>query len=166
MTDLGSRIWWTVRSYARDDDHADDLAQDCWAAILERLHRYGGRGSFANWAIAVSKNVCLMHLRKAKRTDGGDCALDDAEAVLDDAPDPAQELILKQQREVLNRALGELPDRERDAIVLRVLEQRTPAETARALGMNVDGSRLLFLRAISRLRGMEQIQKLATDQLV
>ncbi len=72
--------------------------------------------------------------------------------------------MLKEQREVLYHALGRLPDRERDAIVLRILEGRTAAETAQALGMSRDGSRLLVLRGISRMRSMEQVQQLAEDR--
>ncbi len=165
MEEVGSRIWWAIRRYARDDDHADDLAQDCWKVILDRLHRYGGRGSFANWAIAVSKNVCRMRLRKAKRAGGQVIVLEHAAAVPDSAPDPEERLVRGEQRAVLDRALGELPDRERDVIVLRILEGRTAGETAQALGMSVQGSRLLLVRAISRMRAMEPIQQLALDSI-
>ena len=124
MEEIGSRIWYAIRHFARDDDHADDLQQDCWQVILERLHHYGGRGSFASWAIAVSKNVCRMQLRKAKRAGGHEVALEDPGAVPGSAPNPEDELVLGELREVLYRALGELPDRERDVIVLRLLEER------------------------------------------
>lgn len=162
VADIGSRIWWAIRPYARDDDHCDDLHQDCWHAILERLHRYGGRGSFANWAITVSKNLCRMRLRKAKRS-GHETALEDAGAVHDSAPDPEEELILSERRTILRRALGELPDRERDAIVLRVLEGRATAEIAQLMGVSRSVARSLVERGISRLRRMEPIRQLVMD---
>ena len=163
MAEVGSRIWWAIRTYARDDDHADDLAQDCWTVILDRLHRYGGRGSFSSWAIAVAKNVCRMRLRKTRRAGVSEIALEDAASVPDSSADPEEELVVKEQREILSRALGELPDRERDAIVLRILEERTAGETARAMGMSRKGARSLVLRGMSRLRAMEQIQQLALE---
>jgi len=164
VADVGSRIWVAIRPYARDDDHAEDLLQECWQAILERLHRYGGRGSFAGWAIAVSKNVCRMHLRKAKRVDGRSTGSEDAE-VPDWAPNPEEELVLLERRETLYRALGQLPDLERDAIVLRMLEERDAAETAKALGVSRSVAKSLVARAISRMRNMEQIRQLAMDWL-
>ena len=163
VKEIGSRIWWAVRYYARDNDHADDLVQECWVVILERLDRYGGRGSFAAWAIAVSKNVCRTHVGKAKRTTGRETALEDAAAVPDATPDPQQELIREENREIVSRALERLSERERDAIVLRVLEERTTAETAEALGMSHAGALSLVKRALRRLATMKEVRQLASD---
>ncbi len=163
---VGSRIWVAIRRYARDDDHADALVQGCWQAILERLDRYGGRGSFVGWAIAVSENVCLAQLRKAKRAGGREVGLEEPDEVVDPAPDPEEEVTLSERRNALYRALGQLPKRERDAIVLRMLEERDTAETARALGLSREATRSLVARAIFRLRRMREVQQLAMDWMV
>ena len=155
-----------IRSYARDDDHADDLLQDCWQVILERLHCYGGRGSFVSWAIAVSRNVCRMRFRQEKRAGGREIALLDAGEPVDRAPNPEEALVARQRREKLYRALGQLPGRERDAIVLRVIEDRDAAETAEALGVSSPAARALVARAILKLARMKDIQQLAVDRLV
>lgn len=42
------RIWVAIRPFARDDDHADDLLQECWIRIVERVDRFSQRGSFAS----------------------------------------------------------------------------------------------------------------------
>ena len=63
VRELSPRIWIAIRAYASDDDHADDLLQDCWLRILEELDNYGRGGSFASWAVAVSRNLCMSRLR-------------------------------------------------------------------------------------------------------
>lgn len=158
---LGPRIWWAIRSYADDDDHADDLLQDCWKTILERIHQYRGRGTFDNWAIAVSKNVCRMRFREVRRK--REIALEDATSVLDDAPDPEEELMLRVRREVLHRALDELPDRERDAVIMRMIQGRDTAEIAEAMDVSRSVARSLVARGIARLCRMEQIRQLVMD---
>ena len=163
VEEVGPRIWVAIRRYARDDDHADDLLQDCWQAVLERLDRYGGRGSFVGWAIAVSKNVCRMQLRGAKRTEGGAISPHDAAEVADAALNPEEALVQRERRDALYRALGQLPDRERDAITLCVLEERGTAEAARALGLSQPAARSLVARAIYRLSRMKEIQQMAMD---
>ena len=163
---MGYRIWVAIRPYARDDDHADDLLQDCWEVILERLHRYGGRGSFAGWAIAVSKNVCRKQLREAKRSGAAETSLQDPAEVADSAPNPEDGLVERESREALSRALERLPERERDAIVLRILEERGAAETAHALDVSPDTVRSLVARAIFKLSRMEEIRQLAMDWIV
>lgn len=67
MLELSPRIRVAIRTYADTDDDVDDLLQECWVHILERLDRYEPRGSFAGWAVAVSRNVCKMRLRAKKR---------------------------------------------------------------------------------------------------
>lgn len=158
---LGPRIWWVVRSYAEDDDHADDLVSDCWEAVLGRLHQYEGRGAFDNWAIAVSRNVCRMRSREAHRK--REIALEDAASVLDDAIDPEEELMLKERRKALSRAVRELPERERNAIVLRMIQGKDSAETAEAMGISRTVARSLVARGIIRLRQMEQIRQVVMD---
>lgn len=152
-----------IRRYARDDDHADDLHQDCWQAILERLDKYRGRGSFAGWAIALSKNVARMQLRKAERAGRWETSLEYPDEVLDGAPNPEEELVLLERRETLYREIGELPDRERDAFVLWLFDEMNSSEIASAMDVGRSAARSLVARAISRLRLMEEIQQLAMD---
>ena len=104
-----------------------------------------------------------MRLRKAKRAGCHETALEDVGAVPDSAPDPEYELVLRERRTVLHRALGELPDRERDAIVLWMLEERDIAETAQLMGVSRAVARSLVERAISRMRRMEPIRQLVMD---
>ena len=124
VRDLSPRIWVAIRRYARDDDDADDLLQDCWVQILERMDSFKRRGPFAAWAIAVSNNVCRMKLRREKLARSSAVALEDIPEIPDSGLDPLGELRARRERHAIYRALGKLPDRERDAIVLRVLEGR------------------------------------------
>lgn len=102
-----------------------------------------------------------MRLREAHRK--REIALEDATSVLDDAPDPEEELMLRERREVLHRALDELPERERDAVVLRMIQGRDIAETAEAMGVSRSVARSLVTRGIARLCRMEQIRQLVMD---
>ena len=160
VQDLSPRIWVAIRSYARDDDHADDLLQDCWVRILERLEGFKQRGSFSAWAIAVSTNLCKVRVRKKKLGGGPALALEDVGQLAGSGPDPLDDLQTRRERNTIYGALGTLPDREREAIVLRVLEGRDAWETASALGVTPDTVRSLLQRAMYRLRRMPQIRVL------
>ncbi|MDE2751744.1 MAG: sigma-70 family RNA polymerase sigma factor [Gemmatimonadota bacterium] len=160
VQDLSPRIWVAIRSYARDDDHADDLLQDCWVRILERLEGFKQRGPFSAWAIAVSTNLCKVRVRKKKLAGAEPVALDNIGELPGSGPDPLDDLQARRERNTLYGALGTLPDREREAIVLRVLEGRDVWETASALGVTPDTVRSLLQRGMYRLRRMPQIRVL------
>ena len=151
-----------IRSYADSDDEADDMLQDCWVQILEDLDGYGQRGSFAGWAMAVSKSYCKTRVRVEKRTTATEIRL----GHMGETPGTFDEMQWKEEQskrryweQVVHDALGRLPDRERDVIVLRLLEGRDTEETALALGVSESGVRSILLRAMARLRRMKGLRE-------
>ena len=77
VRDLSPRIRAATRRYARSDEDAHELLQDCWVQILDRLDAFKHRGSFTAWAIAVSRNVGRTRLRRSRRGRKRTVALDD-----------------------------------------------------------------------------------------
>jgi RNA polymerase sigma-70 factor (ECF subfamily) len=65
---------------------------------------------------------------------------------------PSAGLRRSEQRAQVRRALDKLPERDRDVLVLRYLEQLTTAETAAVLGSSAGTVRVRTLRALQRLR--------------
>ena len=158
-----------IRTYARDDDHAGDLLQDCWIQILEQLDRYSPHGPFAGWAIAVSKNVCRMKLRTENRAGVDEMTFGAIEVVVGDSPDSAEKPWSGQdprrqlRKRVVHEALGRLPERERDTIVLRLLQGKDTSETADILGVSERTVRSVLLRGMTRLRRMEELRELLPE---
>lgn len=158
-----------IRIYARDDDHADDLLQDCWVRILENLGSYASRGSFASWAIALSRNMCKTRLRDRSRKGAQEVAIEGIgekawhSADSDGEPTPEEVPRLGFWKRVVYDALGRLSDRERDVVVLRLLEGKDTAETARALEVSEEAVRAILVRATMRLRRMEELRALLPE---
>lgn len=169
MRELSPRIWVAIRSYARDDDNANDLLQDCWVRILENLDTYGSRGSFASWSIALSRNMCKTKLRVRKRKRIAEVEISGIDERAWHNPDADSEATREEdpRLEVWKRsvydALGRLSDRERDVIVLRLLQGKDTAETATALEVSEEAVRAILVRAITRLRKMEELRALLPE---
>ncbi len=150
-----------VRGFARDDDHADDLLQECWIRIWLRRKKFSGNGSFVGWAVAVSRNVCntASRRKRPKRM----VRLDDVKEIRDQAPDPADDLEEHRRREVLNSAIGRIGQRERTAIIGMYMEQRTTREIARTMGVTDTAVRSLIHRACRKLGKMDEVMELMVD---
>ena len=164
MLELSPRIRVAISTYADTDDGVDDLLQECWVQILERLDRYEPRGSFAGWAIAVSRNVCKMRLRAKKRAGMAGIAFrkEYRRHTALEAPD-GQELEQPCWERVVHEALARLPDRERGVIVLRLLQGRTTAETAEILSVSGDAVREILHRGMTRMKRMEELRGLLAE---
>ena len=162
IVEFSPRIWVSIRSYARDEDHADDLLQDCWMAILNQLDQFKRNDSFASWTIKVSRNVCFDRLR-GKGAKAKEVSLDSISGLAAEGPDPLEELGRRRARPIVYTALSRLSDRERDAMVLWVLMERSLTETATALGVTEPGTRTILARAMSRLRRMPAMKTLLME---
>ena len=158
-----------IRGYARDDDQADDLLQDCWVRILERLDTYASRGSFASWAIALSRNMCKTMVRARRRSGIAEVAIGSIgarawlSAASDEEPTLEEDPRLEFWKRVVYDALGRLSDRERDVIVLRLLEGKDTTETASILEVSEEAVRAILVRGMTRLRRMEELRALLPE---
>jgi RNA polymerase sigma-70 factor (ECF subfamily) len=145
---------------------AEDAAQDAMLHLHDRLSRWDESGSWRPWRDAVVLNHCRDRLRKqsarerAHRRAAERGAADRGapgrgeRSVPGVLPDPSEELERAEVRAVLEAALAELPPREREAFVLRDLEQLPTAEVAGLLGIEPGSVRSLLTLAHRRLRGL------------
>ena len=154
---LGPRLLAVIRRYARDDDHANDLLQESWVRILERLDSYKPHGSFAGWAAAVTRNVCRSWLRQDAREARREVPIEEVGELPDDTPDVEESEAKLALRTALFEALEGLPDRERQAIVLRILEDRPAREAEEILRTSQEGVNGLVRRGLNRMRRMKTV---------
>lgn len=56
-----------LRKLTRDDTLADDLAQDCFLHVWDKIHTYTGTGSFIGWMMKVAYTTFLQSKRKSRR---------------------------------------------------------------------------------------------------
>lgn len=153
VRETSPRMLRVIRGYVRDDDRAADLLQLCWIRVYRKRTRFGGTGSFLGWALMVCRNVCRTEARK--RWYGRLVRLDDHGDLADRTPGPAEQFNRQERAAALYRALERLRERERDAILLRILEGRSTAEVARMLAVKEVSVRSLIHRGLKKLRQMD-----------
>ena len=69
VADIDRKVCRIARRYSRVSGcEAEDLAQDAWAAILEKLHEYEpGRAPAWHWIEAMAKRACHVSARRQRR---------------------------------------------------------------------------------------------------
>lgn len=125
-----------------DRAEAEDVAQE---AML-RLWRIApdwrqGEARVTTWLYRVVTNLCTDRLRR-RRPQG----LDEVPEPEDGAPGAAARMIEADRIAALDRALAQLPDRQRQAVVLRHLEGLTNPEIALAMDIGVEAVESLVAR--------------------
>jgi RNA polymerase sigma-70 factor (ECF subfamily) len=83
-----------------------------------------------------------------------DSAAELAGRLASSASSPSQRAVRHELRQRLQRALQQLPERDREVLVLRQLEQLSVAEAAEVLGISAGAVKVRHLRALERLRAL------------
>ena len=122
---LQDRLWRICRSLLSDHDLAEDAVQETALRVLEGLPRFDGRSRVSTWATGIALNVC-RELRRGERRAAS--PPQHAFAVMRDGTAEPDELAR------LHEALARLPERQREAVVLRFLESMDVKETAELMG--------------------------------
>ncbi len=64
---FGPKLMGVCYRYATDQDEAQDLLQDGFIKIFEKLDKYSGIGSFEGWMRRIVVNTALDNIRKNKK---------------------------------------------------------------------------------------------------
>ena len=138
---------------------AEDVAQEALLRLWDHAGRWqsGGTGIGA-WLRRVATNLCLDRLRRQKFS-GGNEIPDRA----DDAPLADEQMEDDQMREATRHCMGQLPDRQRAAIMLTYYEDRPNAEAAAVLDMNIKAFESRLVRARQTLRRIFEEKGLVPD---
>ena len=146
---LAQRLLPRIIGYAArllsDRGEAEDIAQEA----LVRLWRAApdwrqGEAKVSTWVYRVVTNLCTDRLRARKRRQTD--ALDGVAEPEDGAPGVVAGLIEADRMAALNAALASLPDRQRQAVVLRHIEGLTNPEIAEVLQIGVEAVESLTAR--------------------
>ena len=157
----------TAYSVVTREADAEEVAQEAVLKAYRALSSFRGSSKFSTWLFAITLNEARMKLRRLRT--GAEVSLeefvDDTDggftpAVLRDWREiPSEALDRKELREILKRALDELPLKYREVLVMRDVREINIAETSQTLGISQGMVKTRLLRA--RL----MMQKLVAPQL-
>jgi len=133
----------------RDQGLAEDMAQEAFVKAYRGLSRWRGEGRFSTWLFALTLNHCRSRLRRIRPS------MVDIDEALDIGVPPAGEHELEeaQRAGIVRRAVADLPERYRDAVVLFYLQGASLEESARSLQVPTGTLKARLHRARAMLRG-------------
>ena len=142
---------------------SEDAAQDAILSALKRLHQfeYRGEGSFLAWLMKSAEFEIVRRIRaletQKRSATGGLVAIDTqvGQILPGDGKTPVEHLEDQDLAERVRQALQQLPDREREVIVLRRYLELDTDEICAEMGLPTEGAvRALLSRAQARLAGL------------
>ena len=119
----GARVFHIAYKFTGKHDDAEDLTQEIFLKVFKSLEKFNQSADFSTWLGSVARNYCIDHYRASKRE--REVLVDDLVA-FDLAPaasgNPHRALEDRDRRTFLRRGLDSLPEKLREAVVLRDLQ--------------------------------------------
>ena len=148
------KIYARAYSMMRNEEDAIDLSQEAWVKGWQRLVQFQGESSFATWMTRIVINLCLDQLRKQKRHRSESIEELDEESggVERQMPvvvvNPTERLERGELRQRIDKALSQLSETHRTALVLCEFEEMEYKEIAKAMNCSIGTvmSRLFYAR--------------------
>ena len=155
----GPILAWLQRR-TRDAELAVDLSGEVFASALGAADRFigAGDGSAAAWLFTIARNTLLSSIRKGRVEEQARRRLATWEPVPLHEVDLDAIVALESDGPALMKALAELPERQRDAVRARILEERSYPEIAQQL----DCSEMVVRKTVSR--GLQALRDRMKDQ--
>lgn len=148
-------LWYRVcLGLLRDGDLAADAVQETGLRFLKQIAGFRGDSQLRTWSLGIAMNVVREMKRRRSRHVTGvgntDYAL--AETLGDPGPPVGAATEFAEARDGLRQILGELPERQREAVLLRFFEDLSVEETARLMGCATGTVKATVHQALRSLR--------------
>ncbi len=145
----------------RDQNDAEDAAQEAFLRAYRKLDSFNGDSAFSTWLYTILNNICLDVLRKRKRAgehaqisiNQNSADEDEYEIQIEDAsPGPYDSYRQKAAMKALEAALEKLSDEHKAVIVMRDINGLEYDEIAKITGTSLGTVKSRISRARIALR--------------
>lgn len=158
------RIFTSILFLVKDKYLAEDLFQDVFIKIIDTIRngKYNDEGKFLSWAMRISHNLCVDYFRKVKRTPS--VVNSDGKEIFEwlNTHDESQyrHMEKRQSHDRLRRLLDQLPQEQREVIVLRHYGDMSFKEIA-------DLTQCSINTALGRMRyGLINLRKMMSEKQI
>jgi len=153
------RLYRYLLRLVREPAAADDLFQQTWLRVMEKIGRYDARRNFESWLFSVAHNLAIDSWR-AKRGESLDDAGDSGEPpsgalgarLRSGEPDALERLLDFERGAMLAACMHELPAIHREVLTLRFEEDMKLEEIAEVAGIPLSTVKSRLRRALEGLR--------------
>ena len=137
--------------HSRLGDHstAIEATQETAVRMIDHIIHFEGRGKLTTWILGIANNVCREQQRLKQKWHQHD---EEENPTLNDSENQLDPLIESENTEQLNRAFGQLPERQREAILLRYFESLSLAEVGQIMDVSTGTVKATLSHAITKLK--------------
>lgn len=138
----------TAYRLVRDEQLAEDIAQESFVRLWKLAESWQPRGRISTWLCHVARNLAIDLIRRRSREQTEEVS----EHLAAEGPTPLDTMAVRETDAEVSRAIAELPERQRAAIMLVHFGDCGGAAAAEIMGVSVEALESLLSRARRSLK--------------
>jgi len=145
------KVYWIARRTMGNHEDADDVVQDVFVRVFEKLKHFRGDANFYTWLYRVTVNVSLNALRKKRIKD----ILPYDELFEETLPSDNQTdraMYEQEYQTILEKAIDKLPAKQKAAFMMRYYDEMTYEDMAKILHTSVGGLKANYFHALKKIQ--------------
>lgn len=145
------RVYWVARRIVGGHEDADDVTQETFVKAYLALGEFRGDSSFFTWLYRIAVNLSLNTIRKRQVLS----YIHESELLgrfLPSHDDPSERVEQEETATLLERAIAQLPEKQRAVFVLRYHDELSYEEIAKILKTSIGGLKANYFHALRKVR--------------
>jgi RNA polymerase sigma-70 factor (ECF subfamily) len=153
-----NRLYRFLLRLVRDRSEAEDLFQQTWVHVAEKIRRFDPSRNFDAWLFTVARNLAIDHLRRIRPASLDQPVSEDesqgtaVERLVSKDPAPLDRVLENERSSRLGTALDELPLAYREVMTLRFEEEMKIEEIAQVLSIPLSTVKSRLRRSLEQMR--------------
>ena len=159
----GEKIFRLAMRITKNPESAEEVLQNVFVKLIEKLGTFREESKLATWIYTVSSNEAFMYLRTKNKKSSKEISVEEFNnndngsafeglLIKYEGNGPDESVIKLQEQEILENAIGELPEEYRIVFQLRDVEGLSNQQTADVLGLTLPAVKSRILRARNQLK--------------
>lgn len=146
------RLYRYLLRQLRDNALADEVFQDVWQRVISARAGWTPDAGFATWLYTIAHHRLGDHWRSLKHRPAAPADADERTARVADPDTPERVLSEFERRRQLQLALDDLPEEQREVLLLRLEQELTLEEIAQVTGVGRETVKSRLRYAMDKLR--------------
>ena len=158
ITRYQNRLYRYLLRIVRQPAEADDLFQQTWLRVLEKVRSFDASRNFDAWLFTLARNLAIDHLRRNRpqsldeplaNNSYGETA---ADRIPSEDSTPLDHALAAERRTEISEAMAALPLTYREVLTLRFEDEMKIEEIAQVIAVPLSTAKSRLRRSLEQLR--------------
>lgn len=147
VSQYSEKIYWTVRHIVGTHEDTDDVVQETFIKVWNKLDDFRGDSKIGTWLYRIAVNEALDHIRREKKHTEYDTNISNVKGVFADKYFDGDET-----EQLLREAMETLPEAQRAVFSLKYFEDKQYKEISQILGTTEGGLKANYHHAVEKIK--------------